>query len=101
MGDQHGEHPSIKNVIYAVNLARHSSRGWDNPALPDDFRDISGLLNVSVERVKELVVPEEHRHRYASDDGVVADRNEAAIESGEPVGEALSANTSVESTPTN
>jgi HD-like signal output (HDOD) protein len=63
MGDQNSQHPSVKNVIYAVNLARHSARGWDNPALPDDFYDISGLLNVSVERVKELILPEEYREQ--------------------------------------
>jgi len=100
MGDQHGEHPSVRNVIYAVNLARHSSRGWDNPALPDDFRDISGLLNVSVERVKELVVPEEHRHRYGTDSEdycVIAERNEATLESDAPVGGVLPEHTSGES----
>jgi HD-like signal output (HDOD) protein len=61
LDDQNAEHPSVRNVVYAVNLARHSSRGWDNPALPDDFHDIAGLLNVSVERVKEMIVPQEYR----------------------------------------
>lgn len=61
MDDQNADHPRVRNVIFAVNLARHSSRGWDNPALPDDFRDIAELLNVSVDRVKELILPEELR----------------------------------------
>jgi hypothetical protein len=67
MGDQNAEHPSVRNVIYAVNLARHSSRSWDNPALPDDFRDIAGLLNISVERTKELILPEEYRNKKDDD----------------------------------
>lgn len=61
MDDEKAEHPSVRNVIYAVNLARHSARGWDNPALPDDFKDIADLLNLSVERVKEIILPEEWR----------------------------------------
>ncbi|WP_374334879.1 HDOD domain-containing protein [Methyloversatilis sp.] len=41
--------PRVRNVIYAVNLARHSAKGWDDPALPDDFKDIEELLRVSHE----------------------------------------------------
>jgi hypothetical protein len=33
----------------AVDLARHSANGWDDPALPDDFRAIEELLHVSHE----------------------------------------------------
>ncbi len=39
----------VRNVLLAVNLARHSQQGWANPALPDDFRAIAALLNVSPE----------------------------------------------------
>ncbi|HEY0844286.1 MAG TPA: HDOD domain-containing protein [Noviherbaspirillum sp.] len=46
MDDDHAERPRVKNVKLAVDLARHSAHGWDNPALPDDFRAIAGLMNI-------------------------------------------------------
>jgi HD-like signal output (HDOD) protein len=45
--DRHAEHPSAKNVVLAIRLARHTAQGWDNAALPDDVRDIAQLLNLS------------------------------------------------------
>ena len=39
------EHPTVRNVLLAVRLARHTERGWDNAALPDDIEEISRLLN--------------------------------------------------------
>jgi len=45
----------VKNVSVAVNLARHSSNGWDDAALPDDYRDIAELLRVDVEKAKRIV----------------------------------------------
>ena len=36
----------VRNVLLAVRLARHTAQGWDNPALPDDVRDIAALLNL-------------------------------------------------------
>ena len=45
--DRHANHPSAKNVVLAIRLARHTAKGWDNPALPDDVRDIAQLLNLS------------------------------------------------------
>ncbi len=48
--------PQVRNVLLAVNLARHSEHGWDDPALPDDFRAIGSLLNVSGEFVESRVV---------------------------------------------
>lgn len=42
---RHLDHPTVRNVVLAVRLARHTMAGWDNPALPDDIRDISELLN--------------------------------------------------------
>lgn len=45
----------VKNVSVAVNFARHSANGWDDAALPDDYKDISELLRVDVPRVKSLV----------------------------------------------
>jgi len=30
--------------------------GWDNPALPDDIRDIAALLHLSVEPTRQLLL---------------------------------------------
>jgi HD-like signal output (HDOD) protein len=45
----------VRNVMLAANLARHSADGWDNAALPDDYREIGTLLRMEPERVKALV----------------------------------------------
>ncbi|RJX30261.1 MAG: HDOD domain-containing protein [Oxalobacter sp.] len=46
---EHKDHPRFQNVKLAVDLARHSARGWDNAALPDDFSAIEKLLNINRE----------------------------------------------------
>ncbi|MEW6119477.1 MAG: HDOD domain-containing protein [Pseudomonadota bacterium] len=46
----------VRNVMLAVNLARHSAQGWDDAALPDDYRDIGALLRMEPERVRALVM---------------------------------------------
>lgn len=46
MDDSHAERPRVKNVKLAVDLARHSSHGWDDPALPDDLRAIAALMKI-------------------------------------------------------
>ncbi len=45
----------VRNVTLAVNLARHSAQGWENAALPDDYREIGDLLRMEPERVMALV----------------------------------------------
>ena len=45
--DKHADHPSVRNVLLAVRLARHTSEGWSNPAIPDDVNEIAQLLNLS------------------------------------------------------
>lgn len=45
--DRHASHPSAKSVMLAIRVARHTAKGWDNPALPDDTRDVAALLNLS------------------------------------------------------
>jgi HD-like signal output (HDOD) protein len=42
-------------VALAVNLARHSTGGWDNAALPDDFRAIARLLMVNPTQARAVV----------------------------------------------
>jgi len=51
--DANAQLPRVKNVALAVHLARHSSHGWDDPALPDDYRDIGHLLNLTPEAVRQ------------------------------------------------
>lgn len=53
--DRHAEHPSAKNVVLAIRLARHTAKGWDNAALPDDIKDIASLLNLSEAATAEIV----------------------------------------------
>lgn len=43
-----GRHPdqaNVRNVVLAVQLARHTMHGWDNPAIPDDVDEVAQLLN--------------------------------------------------------
>lgn len=44
---KHPDHPSVRNVLLAVRLARHTMQGWDNAALHDDMDDIAKLLNAT------------------------------------------------------
>lgn len=53
--DRRAEHPGSRSVALAVRLARHTARGWDNAALPDDVRDIANLLNLSESSVQALL----------------------------------------------
>jgi HD-like signal output (HDOD) protein len=53
--DSHADHSSVRNVLLAIRLARHSAESWDNAAIPDDIRDIAELLNMSEGRALALV----------------------------------------------
>jgi HD-like signal output (HDOD) protein len=55
MDDEYNDHQRVRNVILAVNLARHSANGWDDAALPDDYTDIAGLLRMKPEQVMAMV----------------------------------------------
>ena len=46
----------VRNVLLAVDLARHSQHGWDNPAIPDDIAGIARLLNLTREAAREKVM---------------------------------------------
>ncbi len=46
MDRQNAEHPRVRNVTLAVDLARHSANGWDDAALPDDYAAIEDLLHI-------------------------------------------------------
>lgn len=49
MDRSNAQHPRVRNVALAVDLARHSSNGWDDAALPDDFKAIEDLLHIGHE----------------------------------------------------
>ena len=55
MDKKHITHPRIRNVALAIDLARHSSHGWDNAALPDDYAAIGELLHITPDDAKTLV----------------------------------------------
>jgi len=64
MNDSSEKQPRVRNVELAVNLARHSANGWDDAALPDDFKDIGDLLRMPAEQVMIML---------EADEGIVCD----------------------------
>jgi hypothetical protein len=55
MEGEFAQESRVRNVILAVNLARHSANGWDDAALPDDYKDIAALLRMDLDRVAKLI----------------------------------------------
>lgn len=53
--DHHSHLAQVRNVQLAIRLARHSARGWDNPALPDDVDEIASLLNLGTQPTLHLL----------------------------------------------
>ena len=53
--DQQSRDPQVRSVQLAVRLARHSARGWDDTAIPDDVHDIAELLNLGLEPTLKLL----------------------------------------------
>ena len=67
------ETANVRNVVLAVDLARHSANGWNDPALPDDYRAIEALLHMSHSNLLERIgAPDEQvqaaRQAEAADD---------------------------------
>ena len=59
MDNQHAENPRVRNVKLAVDLARHAADGWNDPALPDDFKAVRELLRINQQSlVRRLGVDE-------------------------------------------
>ncbi len=50
MDDEHAAQPRVINVATAVAIARHSAHGWNDPALPDDFRRIEKVFGFNEEQ---------------------------------------------------
>lgn len=60
MDDANADLPRVRNVVLAVNLARHSSDDWTDAALPDDLSAIEKLLHISRDTLlSRLNVPAE------------------------------------------
>ena len=65
MDDANAGLARVRNVVLAVNLARHSANDWNNPALPDDFEAIEKLLHVDRPTLlARLNVPDEAAAQY-------------------------------------
>jgi len=54
--DRHAENSQVRNVLLAIRLARHTTDGWDNAALPDDISDIAALLHLGLEPTRQLLL---------------------------------------------
>ena len=59
MDDASADDPRVRNVMLAVDLARHSADGWADAALPDDYARIADLLRSTPEQVRAMVGAEE------------------------------------------
>jgi len=55
MDDTCSNLPRVRNVVLAVNLARHSAHGWNDAALPDDYTEIAELLRLKPEQIPAMV----------------------------------------------
>lgn len=54
--DRHESASQVRNVLLAIRIARHTARGWENPAVPDDIRDVAQLLNMSEPPTQRLLL---------------------------------------------
>ena len=59
MDDKCADQERVRNVVLSVNLARHLANGWDDAALPDDYKDIGQLLGMQPENVLIMIGSEE------------------------------------------
>lgn len=79
MDDDNAFQPRVRNVILAVNLARHSSSDWTDAALPDDFSAIEKLLHIKRETLlSRLNIPAEIAPRFIAPDSEAAPEGDPA-----------------------
>lgn len=55
MSREDSQQRNMRNIVLAINLARHAANGWDDAALPDDYKEIGALLNMPAQQVEHLV----------------------------------------------
>jgi HD-like signal output (HDOD) protein len=56
LADEHSaNHARVRTVTLAINLARHSANGWDDAALPDDYKELGELLHLPTEQAVLMV----------------------------------------------
>lgn len=48
----------VRIATLAINLARHSANGWNDAALPDDYKELADLLHLPVNQAMDMVVVE-------------------------------------------
>jgi HD-like signal output (HDOD) protein len=55
--DEHAQQmtPQVRNVLLAIRVARHSTAGWDNAALPDDVHEVAELLHLAPDAALRLL----------------------------------------------
>jgi len=53
--DKRARDPQVQCVKLAVQIARHTAKGWDNAALPDDLAELGALLQLSPEHTLKLL----------------------------------------------
>ena len=74
MHEARPKQPRTLNVLLAVNLARHSASGWDDPALPDDYAEIQKLLNMNeaevLERIQRIALLAQIAHEPSAGDAM-------------------------------
>lgn len=69
LDDRESSNPRVCNITLAANLARHSAKGWDNPALPDDLAAAEALLHIGrAQLLHRLGVPQENQARFLPPD---------------------------------
>ena len=74
MDDANAELPRVRNVVLAVNLARHSANDWTNPALPEDFAAIEKLMHIDRRTLLErLSIPDDLLQKYLAPPNPVND----------------------------
>ena len=45
-----------RNVELATRIARHSTQGWSNAAIPDDLHDVADFLQIGIEPARHLLM---------------------------------------------
>ncbi len=55
LDDYRVDRPRARNVMLAVELARHAAQGWENPAVADDLRGIQRLIGGSLREVRQRI----------------------------------------------